>query len=249
MARMLGILLPLLGIWGTAALAEEAAPPDLRGTFHLRMRTATDAKVPLIGTTRVNTTSDMLATIRLIDGRFVQSHQTCFVNAIPTRGIARTVLPLPFIRALPIKTYTLVLTQDDKGWRYDADLKPQWVGYHPEQAGTTMPTDPKHPAIYDWDGDGKPGASVLLDVPVFGEFKIYMVQRSHARLTGRIDNENKVTGQAIMMELSQRTIGADNVLFRTSPKIAPAPKPRAFELTRVPQGSICADLLSGAFHP
>jgi hypothetical protein len=246
---MLGVLLPLLGIWSTTALAEEATPPDLRGTFHLRMRTATDAKIPVIGTTRVNTTSDMLATIRLQDGRLVQSHQTCFVNAIPTRGIARTILPPAFIRALPIKTYTLVLTQDAEGWRYDADLLPQWVGYHPVLPEAAMPTDPKHPAIYDWDGDGKPGASVLLDIPVFGEFRIYMVQRSHARLTGRIENENKVTGQAIMMELSQRTIGADNVLFRTSPHIAPAPGPRAFELTRVPQGSTCADLLSGASHP
>jgi len=76
-----------------------------------------------------------------------------------------------------------------------------------------------------------------------------MVQRSHARLTGRIENENKVSGHAIMMELSQKTIGADNMLFRTSPNISPAPDPKGFELTRIPQGSTCADLLSAASHP
>lgn len=242
MVSMRKTLLLLMALWSTLPTAHASTPPDLSGTFHLRMRTATDADVPVIGTTRVNTVSDMLATIERKGDAFVQTHITCFVNAIPTRGFARTVLPPTFIKALPVKTYTLALTQDDSGWRYDADLQPQSVGYHMDQTGGPMPTKSDHPAIYDWDGDGKPGASVMVDIPLFGEFRIFMVQWSHARLTGRIQSADEVTGKAIMMGLNQRTIGADNVLFRTSPKIRPAPEPKNFELTRVPAGSTCADL-------
>ena len=242
MNNMRRTLLLTLACWGPLLTAHASGPPDLSGTFHLRMRTATDADVPVIGTTRVNTVSDMLATIERKGDAYVQTHTTCFVNATPTRGFARTVLPPTFIKALPVKTYPLVLTEDANGWKYDADLQPQSVGYHMDQTGGPMPTESNHPAIYDWDGDGKPGASVMVDIPVFGEFRIFMVQWSHARLTGRIQSADEVTGKAIMMDLNQRTIGADNVLFRTSPKIRPAPQPKNFELTRVPFGSTCADL-------
>jgi hypothetical protein len=233
----------LLGAWSTVSVAQEATPPDLTGTFHLRMRTATQAKVPVIGTTIVNTTSDLLATVTYKDGAYVQTHRTCKVNAVPTRGIARTVLPPTFINALPMKTYQLQLTQDSKGWRFDADLKPQSIGYHPSQSGGVMPKDKHHAAIFDWDGDGKPGASVMVDIPVIGEFRIYMVQFSHARLTGRVESRDRVTGKTVMMSLDQQTIGADNRLFASSPSIAPAPGHRAFEMERMPDGSSCADLV------
>ena len=42
-----------------------------------------------------------------------------------------------------------------------------------------IPRDKKHPAIFDWDEDGKPGASVLVDVPIIGHIRIYMVQTNH----------------------------------------------------------------------
>lgn len=242
MADMRRFLLLLLGAWSTASAATPAKPPDLHGTFHLRMRTATDADVPVIGTTRVNTTSDMLATIVWKGDHYEQSHVTCFVSAIPTRGFSRTILPESFIKALPVKTYPLRLTQQGTTWLYDADLQPQSVGYHMDKTGGPMPAKDSDPAIYDWDGDGKPGASVMVDIPLFGEFRIYMVQWSHARLTGQIKSADEVSGQAILMALNQRTIGADNLLFRTSPAIRPAPTPEAFELTRVPDGSTCADL-------
>ena len=227
---------------GLSSHAAHADPPDISGTFHLLLKTATDADVPVIGTTRVNTSSDLLATIVRKNGQYIQSHKTCTVNAVPTRGFGKTLLPQRFVDTLPVKTYPLVLTQSPDGWSFDADLQPQSVGYHPEKSGGVMPTTEDHPAIYDWDSDGKPGASIIVQVPLFGEFRIYMLQYSHARLSGTVLSPDKITGEAIMMKLGQKTIGADHFVFKTSAKIRPAPQPQPFVMTRVPDGSTCADL-------
>ena len=237
------LVLPLIaGLWSSAATAQDASHPDLTGTFRLTMRTATEAKVPVIGTTIVKTTSKLLATVTWTGGQYVQTHRTCTVDAIPSRGIAKTVLPPTFIAALPVKTYPLRLSQDAQGWAFDADLMPQSVGYHPDQNGGVMPKDKDNPAIYDWDEDGKPGASVMVDIPVIGQFRIYMVQFSHARLTGRVQSADLVTGKTVMMALDQKTIGADNVLFSSSPSVAPAQGHWAFEMERIADGSTCSDL-------
>ena len=68
-----------------------------------------------------------------------------------------------------------------------ADPRQQYVGYHGHLSPDDIPRDKKHPAIFDWDEDGKPGASVLVDVPIIGHIRIYMVQTNHTILSGQVD--------------------------------------------------------------
>ncbi len=242
---------PETGDTGVAADASEPvverAPPDISGTWHLLMRTATDARVPIIGTTQIKTTTHLLIKIAYKDGEILQSQKTCIVDSRPSRNLTRTILPEAFIEHLTQKTYPIQVEQKaDGGWSYYADLKQQYVGYHGHLSPDDIPRDKKHPAIFDWDEDGKPGASVLVDVPIIGHIRIYMVQTNHTILSGQVDDDGIIRGRGQQRLLLQRTIGADNRLLATSPKLSVSTGHDAFEMTRLPDGASCADVKAGA---
>ena len=223
------------------------ATPDISGTWHLLMRTATDAKVPIIGTTHIKTTTHLLIKIAYRDGQILQSQKTCIVDSRPSRNLTRTILPDAFIEHLTQKTYPIqVEPKEDGGWSYYADLKQQHVGYHGHLSPDDIPRDKRHPAIYDWDEDGKPGASVLVDVPIFGHIRIYMVQTNHTVLSGQVVDDDVIRGHGKQRFLLQRTIGADNRLLATSPKLSVSGGHDAFEMTRLPDGATCTDVKAGA---
>ncbi len=223
------------------------APPDLSGTWHLRMRTATDAKVRIIGTTHIKTTTHLLIQIATEGEEILQSQKTCLVDSRPSRNFTRTILPDAFIEHLAQKTYPIrVAPTDDGGWAYDADLKQQFVGYHGHLAPDDIPRDKKHPAVYDWDEDGKPGASVLVDLPLIGHIRIYMVQTNHTFLTGRVDADGVIRGRTHQRLLKQHTIGADNRLLAASPRLSVGTGHDAFEMMRLPEGATCAEVKTAA---
>jgi hypothetical protein len=230
--------------WSAPAWGQDATgdSPDITGTFHLRMRSETHAKVPVLGTAVISTITDVVATVQRENDQWVQRHSTCTVKTVTTRAIAKTILPDRFVRALGDKRYPVELRHDNAGWHYTAHFTPQHIGYDAAMSDGVMPTDKHDPSIVDWDNDGKPGATVLLRIPIFGDIGIYMVQYNHSVLNGRIESADRVTGTMAMLGMNQRTIGADNRLFIANPSIVPAPEAQPFEMDRIPDGSTCADL-------
>jgi len=223
--------------------AEQQEPPDLKGTWYLRMRTAMDARVAIIGTTHIKSTTHLLVNIEKRDDTYFQSQKTCIVDTRPSRKLTRTILPEVFIKHLAEKTYPIRVTFSDTGtWEYYADLRQQYVGYRSELAPDGIPKSKKHPAVYDWDEDGKPGASVLVHIPIIGFIEIYIVQTNHTFLNGNIVDENNVEGRTHQRLLLQRTIGAENRLLAASPDLAVAKGHDAFEMVRIEAGSTCADI-------
>lgn len=218
------------------------APPDLSGTFHLRMDSETHAKIPVLGVAVITTSTNVLAKISHGPEGWRQEHTTCAVDTLTSKAIAKTVLPPPFIRAMGTKRYPLEIALQADGWHYTAHFKPQHIGYDADAANQVMPMDKAHPAIMDWDQDGHIGATVLLKIPVFGDVGIYMVQYNHSRLDGQIESADRVTGHMTMLGMNQHTIGASNRLFIANPHIESAPAPQPFVMVRIPEGSTCADV-------
>ena len=219
------------------------ATPDLSGTWYLRIRTATNVRVPIIGSTYIRSTTHLLATTQSTPTGLEQTQQTCSVDNRPSRSITRTVLPEAFIAHLPIKTYPVQLTQKADGTiGYSADLQQQYVGYDGAIANGTIPESKKDPAITDWDEDGFPGASVLVDIPLLGHIRIYMIQTNHTFLRGAVISSDQVEGTTHQRVLEQRTIGASNRLFAATPKLTIGTGHNNFEMTRIPEGSTCKDI-------
>ncbi len=240
-------LLLVIGLGMGSASADtpttEMDPSSFAGTWYLRMRTATDAKIPIIGTTHIKSTTHLLTTITFTDGALQQRQKTCIVDSRPSRSITRTVLPQTFIDHLPVKNYPIKLRQDDQGsWQYRADLKQQFVGYDGKKANGKIPESAADPSVYDWDEDGDPGASVLINVPLFGKVRIYLVQTNHTILTGQAINPNRIEGTTKQLLLQQRTIGASNRLLAANPKLTIGTCHNRFEMMRTKDGANCADI-------
>lgn len=237
--HVLGIALSLL-LWSTTAFSN---PIDISGTWYLRIRTATNAKIPIIGNTYIRSTTHLLTTIEATDTGFQQTQKTCVVDNRPDRSITRTVLPKAFVDHLPVKTYPIELTPNADGTMdYKADLIQQYVGYDGLKANGTIPSRAKNPAVFDWDEDGKPGASVLVDIPIIGHVRIYMVQTNHTVLTGTVKDANRIEGKTNQLLLQQRTIGADNRLLAANPKLSVGEGHDRFEMARTEPNSTCADI-------
>ena len=218
-------------------------PPDLTGTWYMRIRTATNARLAIIGTTKIRSTTHLLVHIENVNGTLTQTQKTCAVDTRPSRSISRTVLPKAFIDHLPVKSYPVELSLTEDGtWSYEADLRQQFVGYHGDLATDGIPEDDEHPSVFDWDEDGKPGASVLADIPLFGHIRIYMVQTNHTLISGQVLNEDRIEGRTRQRVLDQRTIGADNRLFAASPKLSVGTGHDRLELMRIDTPATCDDI-------
>lgn len=216
---------------------------DLTGTWKLTLRVANRAAIPLLGDTTVWSVSTYLATVRWDGEQFIQHHVVCDIETRSTRRIAEHVLPLAYVRAMPEKTYPLGLTPDGDTLGFHADLALIHIGYDPLATGGSLPVeDQDNGLIEDWDGDGHPGATVRLKVPVLGVVEVYMVQRMHALIAGVVSSPDLIYGQLALPIVEQRIVGASNVLMRGNPRVEPDPDNSSFRMVRLPQGTTCAEL-------
>ena len=231
-------MLPLLAI--SAALA---APPDISGVYRLELTVASRADVPVLGEADIVAHTTMLATVTPDgSGGYTQRHTTCRIQPESTLRIGQTRIPRSFVAPMPDKTYPLALSMAPDGrWQYAADFGAQHIGYDPTRAGGQPPDTDSHPAVLDWEGDGKPGATIFLEVPVFGQVEVYITQLAHTRVSGHL-TEDGAAGGVQIVALHQRSIGAQPSVFAANPNVTQLPGQSRFSLTRIPDGSTCADL-------
>lgn len=235
-------MLPLLV---AAALAEPPPLPDLTGTYRLDLRISSTADIPVLGDAQIQARTTILATISPDgSGGFTQHHTTCRINPVSSIKIAQTSIPQSFIDPMPDKVYPVQLSPlPDGTWAYSADFGPQYIGFDPEKSGNMPPSEPDHPAVIDWEGDGHPGATIHLQAPVFGQVEVYITQLAHTRVSGVRNANGVVTGGVDVLALEQRSIAAKPGIFASNPKVTQQPGLSRFTLTPVAAGSTCADLL------
>ncbi len=235
------LLLALLGI-PSQALAE-TDPPDLRGSWRLELTGTNEVELPVVGVNKVRSHQIMLVQIHGANPP-TQQHEVCSLDVQSDRSVIDTIIPEPWVAALPDKQYPLELTQLSSGtWSYRADLLPLRIGFDPSVTGDELPQDVDSPGVIDWDGDGKPAATVYVDLKMFGSVELYLVQAANTLLEGHVVSADSIQGHMLLPELRQRTIGGTNRLFVTNPRVTPYPPESTFSMVRVPPGTTCEDLL------
>lgn len=201
------------------------------GEYALSVEVATDAEVPVVGTKRVRTRSLLHVDLRRVGDGWVQTQRTCAIE-VRGGGPAETTMPPAFVAAIPLQDVPVRLY----GGRYLADGGPVTVGARPD---APLPRTVDDPNVLDFEGDGKPGATVWVDVPVFGRVDMYVVQRAHSVLDGMVDGNGGVQGQVRMMSMEQRTLDATRRLLVANPPISPVDADSSFSMRPVAAGSDC----------
>ncbi len=238
--RYMGLTILLILLAQSAAAQEsEILPP---GTYRLEMIMATVTDVPFFGKSRSASRSVSLVEIMRNGAGFLQSHRVCDFRVVEDSAMIKMVFPDKFIASLARPTYPIAIENDGRGWRYRADLGLERIGYNASHGDTKLPTAVNDPAVYDWDNDGRPGATLKLSVPLLPDGELYVVQRGHSVLNGRVTKPGRVEGSIEVLSFEHRVLGAWPTFLHRSPEIVPDPMGSRFSITAVSSGSTCDDL-------
>ena len=191
-------------LWILSALAHPVEGTD----YLLEMKVVTSARIPFAGNRDVVTRS--LARVRFFKNgdTWIQEQTPC---AVEVEG-GRVSFPEAFVANLPTRRKPVSLAEG----KYRFDPGPAFVGI---PVGTkVLPTKKNDPMVLDHDGDGHPGATIQLSVPVFGTVELYLVQASHSVLKGTATEEG-FAGEIEVIRLEQSTLAASVGVFAVSPKV------------------------------
>ena len=219
------------------------------GAYKLEMIMASITRVPFFGSSKSASKSVSLVEIKRDGANLIQSHKVCDFRVLEDSKFIKMIFPEKFIAALGQHSYPIQLERDDQGWRYRADLGIERIGYKPLGDDAKLPEKIDDPNVFDWDGDGQPGATLKLSVPLLPEGELYVVQRGHSILTGRVVQPGKIEGSIEVLNFAQRVLGAKPGFLNASPEITPDPKESRFSLTQLPVGSSCETLRAPTAKP
>jgi hypothetical protein len=224
-----------------------AAPARLPGTWEgryaMELRIGTRTRVPVVGTERSVTRTLLLVDMRRDGGRWMQRQTVCDVRIDSPR--VRMTVPPAFVRGLPPREYAGILQGTGAQPSYTADLGLEAIGFDPAVTGGALPRDRGSAGVLDSDRDGAPGATVVGHFPLFGSVRLYIAQRSHLVLHGRQISADRIEGSLEIRVMEQRTLGADNRLFRRTLAMQPDSASSGFVMVRTTAAD-CAALQRAA---
>lgn len=233
----------LPALLAASSSARPAAPDDAwTGRWAMELRVASVAKMPLLPAQRSVTVSWMLVDLEPSARGWTQRHRVCEVRVDGSSPGIRMAVPRAFVQALPQRQYAVALRSTPTGWSYTADMGIETIGLEAGFSETELPRSPGDPGVQDTDGDGAPGATVEMFLPMVGRARLFIVQRSHLVLSGRGGAGAGVRGEVEIRVQQQSTLGADPRMFRRSPEIRPDAAKSGFTLARVPRGTTCTEL-------
>jgi hypothetical protein len=211
-----------------------AAAADLTGAWRVDLHLVHDVRAPILGRSRSDSYTVQLW--RVADGALTNQH--CSIRAVTRSPIGKPTLPAPFVQNIPRASAPIEVT--DGALRVDLGVAS--IGFQ----GDAVPTEADDPTLRDHERDGQPGATIHVWAPLFGEVSVYIAQRTHLLLEGRLDGEHAAAGRATQLELVQHTIGAANRLFAQQPQITPVPEESTFTMVRVPVDTTCEHAVMAA---
>ena len=194
-------------------------------------------RVPVIG--RITTSSEAWALARVEDNGDGLSQEQRLCGGLVRAGAVKSQLPPEYIASVPSKSYDVRLLEDGDQLMFEADTGKFWSGHDPSCAH--LPVDPDDPCVLDSDKDGRPGATVKVKAPLFKWVDVYVAQRTHLVLSGRVTSADRVEGLAEMWQMDTHVLAATNRLFARNPKVWIVPEESRFTMVRVADGATCAD--------
>lgn len=206
-------------------------------------------RVPFFGSSKSASRSVSLVEIRRDGDGLIQSHRVCDFRVLEDSRMIKMIFPEKFIGALANPTYPIRLERGPQGWHYRADLGLERIGYRPNGNDESLPTKIDDPAVYDWDGDGHPGATLKLTIPLLPAGELYIVQRGQSILTGRVMRPGVIEGHIQVRHFDQKVLGARPGFLAKSPEIEPNPQESRFTLSRAADGATCESLRAADGKP
>lgn len=222
----------LCGGWPAVAVADDDDPIDLSGTWQIDYLSTAETKIPIVGSFDTTTRATLVAEMEQRGTDLEIVTRVCSLELSSDMPLAQPVAPPAFGESLPAVERRGELRQRDGDWQIR--IFPTWetAGVRLEDPeNEELPDDADDPRVFDQEGDGNPGATILVEGILDAE--IYIVQRSWDSWRGQVRNENLIEG-GLRWFTEQSVIGATHRLVRRQPKATPHPdqSKNIFRMTR-----------------
>ena len=219
--------------WMLSVAHAELIPSGRYGIF---LQTASHSHVPVLG--RIPSASVAWIVVDVADGMTTQT--TCRVEMKGGGERASVRLGDGFVESLEVRRVPMVWTEDASGWSLHLDQGEVHIGYDPRL--TALPSEPDDVGVLDFDGDGNPGGTVVVTVPIVNEVQMYLVQHTHTLLDGRLGPEGTLSGTVSSRVMEQRTLAATHRLFSVSLKMSLDEERSYWWMVPVSADASCAEL-------
>ena len=212
-------------------------------TWGIEIDVATEAKVPFLGKIHVLTRS--LAVAQLVHGpeSTYARQQVCGVVVEDDAKLSDTFIPSAFVDALPVQEIPFAPVGQRDGWTIRLDPGTTHVGYDVVTSEGEAPVSLDDPSVIDFEGDGHPGATVELKVPLVGRIELYVVQRSHTLFEG-VGSNRQIEGPVVVQELTQNTLESSHRMFARDAPVTVDAEHSRFRWVPLPEGTTCPQWLA-----
>ena len=227
--------LALVFLWLTAispAYADDD-PVDLSGTWRVDYVTTTTIKIPVIDDFQTVNRAVLVAEIEQDDETIDMVTRVCSLEIDSDMPLVRSKAPPEFGENLPEVQRSGRLRQRNGEWELQIAPKWQTLGVNlDDPENDDLPDNDDDPRVYDHEGDGNPGGTIVIEGAIDGE--IYVIQKSWDQWRGRIRSQNRIEG-ILRWETQQSVVGATHRILRRQPRATPHPdqKKNLFRMTRV----------------
>lgn len=212
------------------------------GRYLLKTKVVAAANLPVIG--RVDSTTRTLAWVDIEHrgGLVVGRQKICQVALGDERDLARTIFPDSLIHALPVKRIRFELSPAALfPMKLEVDLGEETMGYRATSPGAPLPRSAQAAEVVDVDKDGRPGATLFLDLPGIGRYPLGIVSKGHTRLEGWLHAPGFAKGSATLLQFQQRVLSGLPVKGEVR-DVKGIPERSSFELAPLGPGVGCAEL-------
>ncbi len=200
-------------------------------------------RAPFVGDVAVQSRSLFRVAIDQTESGLQQQHALCDLRITTDAKAATTTIPRAFVDSARKASYPVELAPGEDGLVYTADPGPDALGYD-RARGSDVPTESDDADVLDHEGDGHPGGTVELKVPVFGTVEVYVAQYAHTRFSGTLTETGGVAGRAEVLALDLRVLDASNVLFARSRPASPVEDASRFEIVPLGEAASCDALIA-----
>ncbi len=222
-----------------------AATGDVTGTWAIQSKTL--AQVQGLGGAQLAMSSWLLEVTQTgTDLAVVET--MCSLKIDSVNGNTKVRVTPSYITAVPPENRTGSVVDDGSGG-FTVTLDENYIvrgATLTDEINDSLPTDAGDPRVGDWDMDGNPGVTLLIDGVLSG--KAYVVQRDHNQYTGTQVDADRVEGRVVWGS-EQNYMGSD------PPEIAklgsqafpdPDPSKHTFVMIHLDDGADCAFVVANS---
>ena len=230
-----------------AALLAAASPGGHRlpaGRYGLFFDVVSIARPPVlpevVATTTLSALVEMGQPAPGVRAGMAATQTACALVTRAADGSFTTTATEALVKAIDVVRYDVLLTANDGGVRFFADLGDSSLGYDLKRSPERIPQSREDPALTDPDGDGVLGAAMRLAVPSLGSFDLSIASRGHTVLRGKLTATGRAVGRPHVVKSDQRVI-AGLPVEPVGDKVIDERRGR-FVMQRLADDATCADV-------